>query len=248
MILNPNFKAKTDQAHIPMSSIREGLDQVRARIAQAEQTAGRKPGSVKLLAVSKTRPVEDIITTINIGQHCFGESYVQEAVEKIRVLGDQTSLEWHFIGPIQSNKTALIARYFDWVHGVDRLKIAQRLNDQRPAGFDALDICIQVNTSGEDSKSGVQPEELPQLADSIMQCPHLKLRGLMTIPAPETNLEKRRMPFKQLRELYEQLNAQGMQLDTLSMGMTHDLEAAILEGATIVRIGTAIFGPRINRR
>lgn len=227
-----------------MSDIATRLDQVIQRIRDAEQAAGREPGSVQLLAVSKTRPVEDIRASINIGQVRFGESYVQEAVAKIQRLADQLQVEWHFIGPIQSNKTALLAEYFDWIHSVDRLKIAQRLNDQRPDGLTPLNICIQVNTSGEASKSGIQPDKLFELAERIRALPRLKLRGLMTIPAPENDQEKQHLPFRQLHSLFEALNAQGYQLDTLSMGMTDDMEAAIMEGATIVRIGTAIFGSR----
>lgn len=227
-----------------MSSINERLNLVRERVARAEIAAGRQPGSVRLLAVSKTRPVDDLLCTLNIGQHCFGESYIQEAVDKIQVLSGHKQLEWHFIGPIQSNKTALIAQYFDWVHSVDRLKIAQRLNDQRPPELDPLNICIQVNTSGETSKSGVLPDALQPLANAIQSLHNLRLRGLMTIPAYEDDPEKQRLPFRQLRVLLEQLNARGFELDTLSMGMTNDLEAAILEGATLVRVGSAIFGPR----
>jgi len=227
-----------------MSDIATRLNQVIQRIRDAELAAGREPGSVQLLAVSKTRPVKDIRASINIGQVRFGESYVQEAVAKIQRLADQPEVEWHFIGPVQSNKTALLAEYFDWIHSVDRLKIAQRLNDQRPDGLAPLNICIQVNTSGEASKSGIQPDDLFELAEHIRVLSRLKLRGLMTIPAPENDKEKQHIPFRQLHSLFEALNAKGFHLDTLSMGMTDDMEAAIMEGATIVRIGTAIFGPR----
>ena len=227
-----------------MTDIAARLNQVKQRIQDAEQAADRQAGSVQLLAVSKTQPVEVIRASINIGQLCFGESYAQEAVAKIQQLANVPGIEWHFIGPIQSNKTASLAEHFDWIHSVDRLKIAQRLNDQRPADKAPLNICIQVDTSGEISKSGISPDQLAELAQQIRQLPRLRLRGLMTIPAREDDTEQQRLPFRQLRELFETLNAQGLQLDTLSMGMTDDMEAAIQEGATIVRIGTALFGPR----
>jgi pyridoxal phosphate enzyme (YggS family) len=227
-----------------MTDIASRINQVKQRIRDAEQAAGRQAGSVRLLAVSKTRPVEDIRASINIGQLCFGESYVKEALGKIQQLANESGIEWHYIGPIQSNKTASLAEHFDWVHSVDRLKIAQRLSDQRPANKAPLNVCIQVNTSGESSKAGIPPEQLDELAQRIQQLPRLRLRGLMTIPARQTDAEQQRVPFRQLRALFEKLNARGFQLDTLSMGMTDDMEAAIQEGATIVRIGTAIFGPR----
>jgi pyridoxal phosphate enzyme (YggS family) len=227
-----------------MTDIAARLNQVKQRIRDAEQAAGRQAGSVQLLAVSKTQPVEEIGAFINIGQLCFGESYAQEAVAKIQQLANVPGIEWHFIGPIQSNKTASLAEHFDWIHSVDRLKIAQRLNDQRPADKPPLNICIQVNTSGENSKSGISPDQLGELARQIRELPRLRLRGLMAIPAREDDPGQQRLPFRQLRDLFETLNAQGFQLDTLSMGMTDDMEAAIQEGATIVRIGTALFGPR----
>lgn len=227
-----------------MATLTDRLNRVRQRIALAEQAAGRKPGSVKLLAVSKTRPVADLLNSINIGQHCFGESYVQEAVEKIQALRNHPELEWHFIGPIQSNKTALLAEHFSWVHSVDRLKIAQRLSHQRRDDQPPLNVCIQVNTSGEASKSGIKPEDVPSLAEQIHNLPRLRLRGLMAIPARETDPDKQRLPFRQLRYLLDDLNRREYEMDTLSMGMTDDLEVAIMEGATIVRVGTAIFGPR----
>jgi pyridoxal phosphate enzyme (YggS family) len=227
-----------------MTDIASRINQVKQRIRDAEQAAGRQAGSVRLLAVSKTRPVEDIRASINIGQLCFGESYVKEALGKIQQLANESGIEWHYIGPIQSNKTASLAEHFDWVHSVDRLKIAQRLSDQRPANKAPLNVCIQVNTSGESSKAGIPPEQLDELAQRIQQLPRLRLRGLMTIPARQTDAEQQRVPFRQLRALFEKLNARGFQLDTLSMGMSDDMEAAIKEGATIVRIGTAIFGPR----
>jgi len=226
-----------------MPTIAQCLNDVRAKISQAEIRAGRPAGSVKLLAVSKTRPLADLQAAIAAGQTVFGESYVQEAVAKITALAGQ-GLEWHFIGPIQSNKTALIAGHFAWVHSVDRAKIAQRLNDQRPADLPPLNVCLQLNLSGEASKSGIHPAELPELAALVARLPNLCLRGLMTIPAPEADPAKQRQPFHDLRQLFEKLCQDGYALDTLSMGMTDDLEAAIYEGATIVRIGTAIFGAR----
>ncbi len=225
-----------------MSTITERLQRVRTQIHRAELASQRIPGRVSLLAVSKTRTVAEIREALAAGQIAFGESYVQEALEKIMALAD-APIEWHFIGPIQSNKTAQIAAHFDWVHSVDRLKIAQRLNDQR-AEPGPLNVCIQVNTSGEDSKAGIQASELQGLAQAICQLPKLRLRGLMTIPAPEPDRSKQRLPFHQLKLYLDDLNRLGMGLDTLSMGMTDDLESAIAEGATIVRIGTAIFGSR----
>jgi len=229
-----------------MPNIAQHLDTVRSRIAKAAKTAGRNPDSIKLLAVSKTRPVDDLLEAIAAGQTCFGESYLQEAVGKIEALNDHLC-EWHFIGPCQSNKTAAIAQHFGWVHSVDRLKIAQRLSDQRTMYKEShkpLNLLLQVNSSGEQSKAGVLPDELEDLAREVKELPNVKLRGLMTIPAPETDFEGQRRPFRLLKQLFNQLNEKGYGLDTLSMGMTDDLEAAILEGATIVRIGTAIFGPR----
>jgi pyridoxal phosphate enzyme (YggS family) len=229
-----------------MPNIAQHLDTVRNQITKAAIRADRDPDSIQLLAVSKTRPVEDLREALDAGQTRFGESYLQEAVGKIEAL-DDCLCEWHFIGPCQSNKTAAIAQYFDWVHSVDRLKIAQRLSEQRPRVSEKphpLNILLQVNTSGEQSKSGVSPDKLEALARSVKDLPNLSLRGLMTIPARETNIDRQRQPFKLLKQLYDQLNNKGYGLDTLSMGMTDDLEAAILEGATIVRIGTAIFGAR----
>jgi len=225
-----------------MPTITERLQQVWTQIHRAELAAQRTPGSVRLLAVSKTRTVAEIREALVAGQTAFGESYVQEALEKIMALAN-APIEWHFIGPIQSNKTAQIAAHFDWVHSVDRLKIAQRLNDQR-GNHGPLNVCIQMNTSGEDSKGGIQASDLPSLAQAIRELPRLRLRGLMTIPAPEPEYAKQRVPFHQLKLYLDDLNRQGMGLDTLSMGMTDDLEAAIAEGATIVRIGTAVFGSR----
>lgn len=226
-----------------MKSITQQITKVREQIAEAELRFDRPAASVQLLAVSKTRPAEDIQAALACGQTAFGENYLQEALEKISALSG-TPAEWHFIGPIQSNKTRDIAEHFQWVHSVDRLKIAQRLNDQRPTELPPLNICIQVNTSGENSKSGVAAEEVLPLAKAIAAMPRLVLRGLMTIPAPEDDFEQQRLPFARLRQLQENLREAGIVTDTLSMGMTDDLEAAIAEGATMVRIGTAIFGKR----
>ncbi len=225
-----------------MSSIAERLAQVHSRIRAAAEAAGRDPASVRLLAVSKTRPVADVEAALAAGQRAFGESYLQDALPKISALGARA--EWHFIGPLQSNKTRAIAAHFDWVQSVDRLKIARRLSEQRPAGRPPLQICLQVNVSRDPAKAGVAPEALPELAAAVRELPNLQLRGLMTIPARETDPARQRLPFRHLRELYEALRAEGLALDTLSMGMSGDLEAAIAEGATLVRVGTAIFGPR----
>lgn len=226
-------------------TIRDNIQTIGERIRAAEQRFGRKPGSVQLLAVSKKHPSASIHEAIDAGQTCFGENYVQEMVEKAAELAnDHSNLDWHFIGPIQSNKTRLIASTARWVHSVDSLKIAQRLSDQKPADAPEINICLQVNISNETSKSGVQPEELAALASQIAALPGIRLRGLMAIPAPEQDFAQQRAVFAQVRALQEDLVAQGFTLDTLSMGMTDDMEAAIAEGATIVRIGTAIFGSR----
>lgn len=225
-----------------MNSIPERLAQVRTRILHAARTAGRDAESIRLLAVSKTRPAEDLEAALAAGQKAFGESYLQDAQPKIEKIGNRA--EWHFLGPIQSNKTRAVALQFDWVHSVDRIKIARRLSEQRPADLAPLNICIQVNVSGEKVKSGIQPADIEELAAEVASLPHLRLRGLMTIPARESDFERQRLPFRQLRKLQEQLKSHGYDLDTLSMGMSDDLEAAIMEGATMVRIGTAIFGPR----
>jgi pyridoxal phosphate enzyme (YggS family) len=226
-----------------MTAILTNLQATREAIALAARAAHRDVTEVRLLAVSKNFPVEAVREAFQAGQTAFGENYVQEALEKIEALRD-LPLEWHFIGPIQSNKTRTIAESFAWVHSVDRLKIAERLSAQRPTHLPALNICLQVNVSGEESKSGVAPEEAAQLARELVLLPHLKLRGLMTIPSPAADVTAQRVPFAQMRFLLEHLNSQGKALDTLSMGMSHDYPAAIQEGATIVRIGTAIFGTR----
>lgn len=223
--------------------IADHLERVRARIAAAARACGREPSSVRLLAVSKGFPVDDPRAAQAAGQDCFGESYLNEALPKIAALVNPAP-EWHFIGPLQSNKTRGIAEHFAWAHSVDRLKLARRLSEQRPAALPPLNVCIQVNISGETSKSGVSVEELGTLAHAIATLPRLRLRGLMAIPAPSEDVDIQRAAFRRLREALEDLNAHGLALDTLSMGMSDDLEAAIAEGTTIVRIGGAIFGAR----
>ncbi len=223
------------------------LAQVREGIANAARDAGRDPASVSLLAVSKTFGPEAVIEAADAGQREFGENYAQEALDKIAAVKTQRpdlDLIWHFIGPLQSNKTRPVAEQVDWVHSVDRIKIAQRLSDQRPDNLSPLNICLQVNVSGEASKGGVAPEELPALAAAVARLPRLRLRGLMAIPEPEDDPVFQRRPFALLRDLQRELSASGIPIDTLSMGMSGDMAAAIAEGATIVRIGTAIFGKR----
>ena len=227
------------------SSIAENLHQVRQRIDAACALACRDPHTVRLLAVSKTCPGSAVRAAHAAGQAAFGENYVQEGLAKIDELSDlRPSLAWHLIGPLQSNKTRAVAEAFDWVHGVDRLKIAQRLSEQRPAGLPPLNICLQVNASGEASKGGVGWGEVPALAHAVAALPGLRLRGLMSIPEPVADLAAQRAPHRALREAFERLQTEGLALDTLSMGMSADLEAAVLEGATLLRIGTAIFGAR----
>lgn len=226
-----------------MTTISTNLQAVRARIAAAAQLAGRAVEDIRLLAVSKTFPPERIREAAQAGQIAFGENYLQESLGKIAALAD-LGLEWHFIGPLQSNKTRPVAEHFSWVHGIERLKIAERLSAARGAARPPLQVCIQVNVSGEASKSGVSPGETAALAHAVAGLPNLRLRGLMAIPEPTDDMPLARQRFAMLRELREVLNKAGMALDTLSMGMSHDLEAAILEGATIVRVGTAIFGER----
>ena len=230
-----------------METIGTRLQAVKGRIAAACGQAGRDANSVTLLAVSKTFGPEAVRAAHAAGQRAFGENYVQEALAKIEALADlRPQLDWHFIGPLQSNKTRLVAEAFDWVHSVDRLKIAQRLAEQRPAWLPPLNLCLQVNVSGEDSKSGVAPAELPALAAAVAALPaaRVRLRGLMAIPEPAQDPGAQRAPHRLLADLAAALRAQGLALDTLSMGMSADLEAAVLEGATCVRIGTAIFGRR----
>jgi pyridoxal phosphate enzyme (YggS family) len=231
-----------------MATIASNLQAVRARIERAAGAAGRRADEVMLLAVTKTVPVARVLEAYAAGQRAFGESYAQEGVEKITALGSMLDeprpVEWHFIGPIQSNKTRAIAGAFQWVHSVERERIAVRLNDARPAELPPLQVCIEVNVSGERSKSGVAPGGEAPLAEAIARLPRLRLRGLMTIPEPTSDTTLQRRRFALLRNLQEKLASRGYPLDTLSMGMSDDFEAAIMEGATIVRIGTAIFGPR----
>jgi PLP dependent protein len=221
----------------------ERLAAVRARIAAAAQRAGRDPASVRLLAVSKQQPVEAVAAAADAGQREFGENYVREGVAKIEALGNR-DLTWHFIGQLQANKTRDVAGHFQWVHTVDRERIATRLDAQRPHYAGPLDVLLQVSLEEEPGKGGVEPADLPKLAEFVAGLTRLRLRGLMCIPPPATGEAGQRRPFARLRELLEQLNARGHRLDTLSMGMSADLEAAVLEGATIVRVGTAVFGPR----
>ncbi|WP_176646136.1 YggS family pyridoxal phosphate-dependent enzyme [Duganella sp. SG902] len=229
-----------------MSPIRQNLQAITATIVATTQESGRQPDAVRLLAVSKTFGPEAVQEAVAAGQRAFGENYLQEGLDKIRALNDAgaPALEWHFIGPIQSNKTRPIAEHFAWVHTVEREKIAARLSEQRPAGMAPLQICLQVNISGEASKSGVAPEEVAALAHKVATLPNLTLRGLMAIPEPAVEFAQQRAAFARLRALYEQLRADGLALDTLSMGMSADMRAAIFEGATIVRVGSAIFGAR----
>lgn len=226
-----------------MTSISANLQAVKSRIAAACKAAGRDPGAVMLLAVSKTWPAGAVRQAAGCGQRAFGENYVQEAAAKAAALAD-LDLEWHFIGPLQSNKTRPVAEAFAWVHGIDRLKLAERLSAQRPAGLPPLQVCVQVNVSGEASKSGCTMAEAPDLCRAVAALPNLKLRGLMAIPEPAKKTGAATRHFDDLRKLRDRLNAAGMQLDTLSMGMSDDLEDAIMAGATIVRVGTAIFGER----
>lgn len=223
------------------TSIHHRLEQILRQIRDAETLAQRQPGSVQLLAVSKTKPAADIARAYCAGQRHFGENYVQEALCKQQALG-AFDITWHFIGPIQSNKTRLIAGHFAWVHSVDSLKIAQRLSSQRPAGLPPLNICLQVNISAEASKSGIDLDELDALCRQVVGLPNLRLRGVMAIPAPETDYQRQRAPYRMLYQAVSALALPG--LDTYSFGMSGDLQAAIAEGATIVRIGSALFGAR----
>jgi hypothetical protein len=230
-----------------MSSIADNIGSVTRRIQKATLKAGRKANSVNLLAVSKKRPADDLRTAFAAGQRAFGESYVQEALDKMEALTDLDTIEWHFIGPVQSNKTRQIAEAFDWIHSVDRIKIAHRLNEQRDSALPPLNICLQVNINNEDSKSGCSLEDLTELADAIEEMPNLSLRGLMAIPDPDQPEAELRSSFRKLanalKKLRQEAPASGP-LDTLSMGMSDDLEMAIEEGSTWVRVGTALFGPR----
>ena len=230
-----------------MSGIAQNLQAVQNGIAAAARAVARDPAAVRLLAVSKTFGPEAVIAAAQAGQTAFGENYLQEALDKmvaVHAARPELQLEWHFIGPIQSNKTRPIAENFDWVHSIEREKIAQRLSQQRPAHLPPLNVCLQVNISGEASKSGATPEQLPGLAHAVAVMPHLRLRGLMAIPEAAGTFEQQRLPFRQLRQLFAQLHTQGLALDTLSIGMSADMAAAIAEGASIVRVGSAIFGQR----
>lgn len=226
-----------------MSRIAENLSSISQRIQTAAEMASRQSDEVDILAVSKTHSAGKIREAYSAGLTRFGESYVQEAIPKIVELGE-LPLEWHFIGPIQSNKTRTIAEHFHWVQSIDRLKIATRLNEQRPAQLPPLNICVQVNISMESSKSGIVQQALQEFVEQLMNLPRLKLRGLMAIPQKTTNQDQQRALFAQMRRLYDDLNQQAFQLDTLSMGMTNDLEAAVMEGTTMVRVGTGLFGAR----
>ena len=232
-----------------MSNLQQNIASILERIETATQFAQREKHDITLMAVSKTRTAEEINQAATLGLTCFGENYLQEATDKISAL-QNLSLEWHFIGPLQSNKTRSVAENFSWVHSVDRLKIAQRLNDQRPADLNPLNICLQVNIDEEPSKSGLVVNEVKQIALTVSRLPNLRLRGLMAIPKSRQGLQAQREPFKKLRLLRDEINIEldnSQKLDTLSMGMSDDIEAAIYEGATIVRVGTGIFGPRHNR-
>jgi pyridoxal phosphate enzyme (YggS family) len=226
-----------------MTDIKQNIADVRQRICLEAEKNSRKPAGITLLAVSKTRPAEQIRAAWQAGQYCFGENYLQEALEKIEQLQD-LAIEWHFIGPIQSNKTRSISESFHWAHTIDRLKIAQRLNEQRPSSLPALNICIQVNISNEENKSGVKPDQLIEFAQNMAALKRLNLRGLMAIPEATDDKQLQRQRFAQLRALYLQVQAVAPTIDTLSMGMSGDMEQAIGEGSTMVRIGTDIFGTR----
>lgn len=226
-----------------MASIPRNLDALRLRIEAACKAAGRPSDAVELLAVSKTFGADAVRAAHAAGQHAYGENYLQEALDKQAQLSD-LALQWHFIGPIQSNKTRGIAEHFDWAHGIERLKIAQRLSEQRPGSLPPLNVCVQVNVSGEGSKSGCAPDEVPALCAAVARLPRLRLRGLMAIPAPVAQAADPRAAFRRLRELFETLRRSGLEVDTISAGMSDDLEAAIAEGSTLVRVGSAIFGNR----
>ncbi|MFT4938846.1 MAG: pyridoxal phosphate enzyme (YggS family) [Paraglaciecola sp.] len=226
-----------------MKTIAERLKSACETVKRSALTANRPPKEVQLLAVSKTKPVSDIVQAYEAGHRLFGENYVQEGIEKVKALANLTEIEWHFIGPLQSNKTRLVAENFDWVQSVDRLKIAQRLNDQRSA-HKKLNVCIQVNIDNEESKAGVKPEELDELAAQIRLLPNLTLRGLMAIPAAAQTNSQQHCSFQKMHKLFNEIKKNDSNIDTLSMGMSGDLHSAIANGATIVRLGTAIFGAR----
>jgi len=225
-----------------VNRISENYKKIELSLIKHAKMSNRDSNSVRLLAVSKKKSIEDILAAASAGQRDFGENFVQEAIEKIKKC--QHNLTWHFIGHLQSNKTKLVAENFQWVHTIDRMKIAQRLSDQRPKNKPKLNICIEVNINSESQKSGVEPQDLLELAHNIKDLPYIRLRGLMCIPSIEVEFEKQKMSFAKLRHLKNELNTLGFNLDTLSMGMSSDYPAAIYEGATIVRIGTALFGER----
>ena len=236
---------------LAVNPVAEAVARARDRIAAAERRFGRPPGSVALLAVAKTKPASLIRAAWAAGQRLIGENFVQEAAAKLDELADLSGpggIEWHFVGALQSNKSRTVAERFDWVHTVDRIRIARRLNDQRPAWAQPLNVCLQVNVSGESSKSGVRIDGASELAAAVAGLPHLRLRGLMALPKPRTGFDEQRAALRPLVEAYERLCADGHPLDTLSMGMTGDLEAAVAEGATVVRVGTAVFGAREPQR
>lgn len=229
-----------------MDLISERLQAIRQHMFQAALDAGRDPEAIALLAVSKAQPASALRRAYAAGQRRFGENYLQEALDKMSALAD-LPLEWHFIGPIQSNKTRPIAEHFSWAHGVERLKIAERLNESRPPHLPPLQVCLQINVSGEAGKSGIAPEEAEALAPAVAALPRIRLRGLMAIPAPTQDIAQQRAAFRRVSAVLETLKRQGLPLDTLSMGMSEDFPAAIAEGATLVRVGAAIFGPRPRR-
>jgi len=233
-----------------MTSITENLAQIRERLRTLEQQYERSSGSVRLMVVSKAHPVDRIHEALQAGARDFGENYVKEALDKIHTLSQthmSSDICWHFIGPLQSNKTRDVAEHFHWVHSVDRLKIARRLNDQRPEKLPPLEVCVQVNISNESSKSGITLADAPALCQGILSLPRLRLRGLMAIPAPCDDLAQQRCVYRPLATLFRELATQHETMDTLSIGMSDDLEAAVAEGSTMVRIGTAIFGPRLRQ-
>ena len=226
-----------------MIRVTENLRKIRDLLAEAAVNAGREADSVKLLAVSKKQPLSRVLDAIEAGQRDFGENQVAEGVEKIETLAND-DLVWHFIGHLQTNKTRIVAEHFDWVHSVDRFKTARRLSEQRPVSMGDLNVCLQINLDAESSKSGIAPEALPDLVQQVVELPLLRLRGLMCLPRIRPDFDAQRQPFARLRELAQELRAAGVDTDTLSMGMSADFRAAIFEGSTIVRIGTAVFGPR----
>ena len=227
-----------------MQNIENNLALVHQQIEQAATDYDREVSNISLLAVGKKKPSSDLRNAYNCGQRDFGENYLQEAQAKMQELAD-LDIVWHFIGPVQSNKTRVLAESFDWVHCVDRLKIARRLSDQRPQSMPPLNICIQVNIDLEDSKSGVAPDDIIALAEAIRDLPNIRLRGLMAIPAQRSDFESQREPFAKMKQALQDLQQRGLDCDTLSMGMSHDMQAAIAEGSTLIRIGTAIFGERL---